>query len=159
MVSLEVMEAIEASATLRFHRISPQKTRLVADMIRGRKVEEAMRILRFANRRSADVLAKLLKSAVANAEGKNVEEPELLRVERIWVCQGPAIRRQMPRARGRANVIRRPTSHITILVKEDIEEKEAAAAERAAREARRARKGAARKKGGEKGARGKKEEK
>ena len=130
---------------MKFSRISPQKTRLVADMVRGKKVEEALNILRFTNKKGAHVINKLLKSAVANAEVKNVEEPEILTIEKIWVCQGPAYRRQMPRARGRANVLRRPTSHITIVVKEDMQAKEEAAARQAALEAKRAKKKAAKK--------------
>lgn len=144
------MEAIEASATLRFERISPQKTRLVADMIRGRNVQEAQKILRFTRRKSAQVLGKLLKSAIANAEDKNVEDAEILRIDRVWVSQGPVYRRQMPRARGRANILRRPTSHITIVVKEDIKAKEEAAARQAALEAKRAKKAAKKKAVGKK---------
>ncbi|MBI4828706.1 MAG: 50S ribosomal protein L22, partial [Nitrospinae bacterium] len=83
------MEAIEASATLRFHRISQQKAKLVADMIRGRKVEDAVRALTFTDKRGARVMLKLLKSAIANAEVKNVEDPELLQVSRVWVNKGP----------------------------------------------------------------------
>lgn len=139
------MEAIEARATLRFFRISPQKTRLVADLIRGRKVEDAMNVLAFTPKKGARVLLKLLKSAVANAEVKNVEDTELLKVSGVWVSQGPALKRYMPRARGRADVIRRPTSHITIVVQEDLEAKKEAAARRAEREAKRAKKRAAKK--------------
>lgn len=153
------MEAIEARATLRFFRISPQKTRLVADLIRGRKVEDAMNVLAFTPKKGARVLLKLLKSAVANAEVKNVEDTELLTVSGVWVCQGPALKRYMPRARGRADVIRRPTSHITIVVKEDLEAKKEAAARRAEREAKRAKKKAEKKKAAPAKAKAEKEDK
>jgi len=139
------MEAIEASATLRFHRISQQKAKLVADMIRGRKVEDAVRVLTFTDKRGARVMLKLLKSAIANAEGKHVEDPELLQVSRVWVNKGPYLRRQMPRARGRADTLHRPTAHITIVVKEDVEAKRLAEERRAAQEAKKAKKRAAKK--------------
>jgi large subunit ribosomal protein L22 len=132
------MEAIEASATLRYARISPQKTRLVADMIRGKNVEEAKRILAFTERKAAAVIGKLLNSAIANAEVKNVEDPEILSVAKIWVDQGPTHRRHMPRARGRVNILRRPTSHITVVVAENLAAKEEAAAKLAAVEAKKA---------------------
>lgn len=134
------MEAIEARATLKFTRISPQKTRLVANLIRGVKADQAIRILSFTNKRSARVLLKILKSAIANAEVKNVEDTELLDVSGIWVNQGPVQRRYQPRARGRADVIRHPTSHITIIVKEDLKAKQEAAARLAEMEARKAKK-------------------
>ncbi|VAX17645.1 LSU ribosomal protein L22p (L17e) [hydrothermal vent metagenome] len=140
------MEAIEAKATLRFGRISARKTRLVADLIRGKGVEDAKKILRFTDKRSATVMLKLLNSAVANAEVKNVEDPEILNVAKVWVDAGPVHKRQRHRARGRVNVIRRPTSHITIVVKEDIEAKEREAARLQALEAKRAKKKAAKKK-------------
>jgi len=139
------MEAIEASATLRFHRMSPYKARLVADMVRGRKVEEAMKILAFTNKKSAQVMLKLLKSAVANAEEKKVEDTGILEVSQVWVNGGPSHRRFMPRARGRADMIKHPTSHVTIVVKEDLKAKAEEAARRAAEEAKRAKKKAAKK--------------
>ncbi len=140
------MEAIEARATLKFTRISPQKTRLVANLIRGVKADLAIQILSFTNKRSARVLLKILKSAIANAEVKNFEDTELLDVSGIWVNQGPVQRRYQPRARGRADVIRHPTSHITIIVKEDLKAKQEAAARLAEMEARKAKKRAEKKK-------------
>jgi len=140
------MEAIEASATLKFSRISPQKTRLVADLIRGQKADDAVKILLFTQKKGARVLLKILKSAIANAEVKNVEDTELLDVSQVWVGQGPVNRRYKPRARGRADVLRRPTSHITVVVKEDLKAKEQAAAKLAELEVKKAKKKAAKKK-------------
>lgn len=137
------MEAIEASATLRFTRVAAQKARLVADLIRGKKVAEAKGLLSFSPKKSAGLILKLLNSAVANAEVKNVEDPEILEVSKIWVNQGPASRRQRPRARGRADIIRRPSAHITIVVKENLEAKQAQVAKQAAQEAKKAKKRAA----------------
>ena len=155
------MEAIEASATLRLARISPQKTRLVANLIRGKSVEEAKKTLMFTEKKSAETLLKVLNSAIANAEVKNVEDPEILLVSRVWVDQGPVQRRQQPRARGRVNILRKPTSHITLVVSEDVKAKEEAEARQAAIEAKRAKKREAKKKAaaGEKKAEDKKETK
>ena len=134
------MEAIKASATIRFARISPQKTRLVADLIRGKGVEEAKRTLVFTQKRGADLLLKALNSAIANAEVKNVEDPEILKVETVFIDQGPVYPRRQPRARGRADTLRRPSSHVTLVVAEDISAKEEAVAKAAAAEAKRAKK-------------------
>ena len=131
---------------MRFDRISPQKTRLVADLIRGLKADDAIKVLTFTQKKGARVLLKILKSAIANAEVKNVEDTELLDVSQVWVSQGPVHKRTMPRARGRADVIRRPTSHITIVVKEDLKAKQEAADKLAELEAKKARKKAEKKK-------------
>ena len=144
------MEAIEARATLKHFRISPQKTRLVADLIRGQGVEQAKKTLAFTQKKAARVLLKLLNSAIANAEDKSVEDTEILMVSEIWVSQGPVQKRYMPRARGKADVLRKPSSHVTIIVKEDLEAKKAEEARRAEQEAKRAKKRAAKKKAGSK---------
>ncbi|MBI5814608.1 MAG: 50S ribosomal protein L22 [Nitrospinae bacterium] len=141
------MEAIQASATLRFTRVAAQKARLVADMIRGKKVADAKGMLSFSPKKSAGLMLKLLNSAVANAEAKNVEDPEILEVSGVWVNQGPAMRRQRPRARGRADILRRPTAHITIVVKENEEAKRVQSAKLAAVEAKKAKKRAAKAEG------------
>lgn len=109
---------MEASAKLKFIRLSPQKTRLVADMIRGKAVQEALNILKFSPQRPADVLAKLVRSAVANAEQKGVSDVDRLFVKALLVDQGPVLKRFMPRAQGRATKIRKPTSHITVILDE-----------------------------------------
>ncbi len=109
---------MEASAKLKFIRLSPQKTRLVADMVRGKAVQEALNILKFSPQRPADVVAKLLRSAVANAEQKGVSDVDRLFVKALFVDQGHVLKRFMPRAQGRATKIRKPTSHITVILDE-----------------------------------------
>ncbi len=138
------METIASSATLRFAKISPQKTRLVADLVRGLNVEKAKRILAFTPKKGAGLLLKLLNSAIANAEVAKVDDPEILKIETIEVNQGPVQRRHRPRARGRVDTLRRPTSHVTIVVREDATAKEAAITRLAEIEAKKAKKRAAR---------------
>ena len=109
---------MEASAKLKFARLSPQKTRLVVDMVRGKAVQEALNILKFSPQRPADVVAKLVRSAVANAEQKGVADVDRLFVKAVHVDQGPVLKRFMPRAQGRATRIIKPTSHITVVLDE-----------------------------------------
>jgi large subunit ribosomal protein L22 len=109
---------METSAKLKFARLSPQKTRLVVDMVRGKAVQEALNILKFSPQRPADIVAKVLRSAVANAEQKGVSDVDRLFVKAVFVDQGPALKRFMPRAQGRATKIRKPTSHITVVLDE-----------------------------------------
>ena len=109
---------MEASAKLKYARLSPQKTRLVVDMVRGKAVQEALNILKFSPQRPADVVAKEVRSAVANAEQKGVSDVDRLFVKAVFVDQGPALKRFMPRAQGRATRIRKPTSHITVVLDE-----------------------------------------
>ncbi len=109
---------MEATATLKSVRLSPQKTRLVIDMIRGRGVQDALNILKFSPKRSAAIVSKLVSSAVANAEQKGIDDVDRLYVKTISVDQGPVLRRFMPRAQGRATKIRKPTAHITVVLHE-----------------------------------------
>ena len=109
---------MEASAKLKFARLSPQKTRLVVDMVRGKAVQEALNILTFSPQRPAGIVAKLVRSAVANAEQKGVSDVDRLFVKAVFVDQGPALKRFIPRAQGRATRIRKPTSHITVVLEE-----------------------------------------
>lgn len=109
---------MEASAKLRYLRIAPRKVRLVADMIRGRQVEEALNILQFTNKSSSAPLAKLLKSAVANADQKPGVNIDKLFVKTVMVDGGPMIKRYRPRAMGRATPILRRTSHISLTLAE-----------------------------------------
>ena len=105
-------------ATLRFTRQAPRKMRLVADQIRGKSVEKALNILAFSEKESAEVLKKVLESAIANAEhNDNADSDEVIIIE-ICVDQGPTLKRMMPRARGRADRLLKPTSHVTITVAE-----------------------------------------
>ncbi|MEN8686964.1 MAG: 50S ribosomal protein L22 [Desulfuromonadales bacterium] len=109
---------MEASAKLKYARLSPQKTRLVIDLVRGKAVQEALNILKFSPQRPADVVAKVMRSAVANAEQKGVADVDRLFVKAVFVDQGPVLKRFIPRAQGRATKIRKPTSHITVVLDE-----------------------------------------
>ncbi len=103
-----------STAKLRHLRISPRKVRLVADLIRGKNVEEALSILQFTNKRSSLPLAKLLQSAVANADQQDNVDVDRLFVKTICVDGGPTIKRFRPRAMGRATPILKRTSHVSI---------------------------------------------
>ncbi|WP_027716901.1 50S ribosomal protein L22 [Desulfuromonas sp. TF] len=109
---------MEARAKLRYARLSPQKTRLVVDMVRGKGVQDALNILKFSPQKAAAVVSKLVSSAVANAEQKGISDVDRLFVKTINVDQGPALKRFLPRAQGRATRIRKPTSHITVVLDE-----------------------------------------
>jgi large subunit ribosomal protein L22 len=109
---------MEARAVVRYVRMSPRKVRIVANMVRGRSVEDAVGILKLLPKRSAKVIRKLIESAAANAEdlSKGKADVDALQVGGIQVDEGPIIKRWMPRAMGRANRIQRRTSHITVVV-------------------------------------------
>ena len=109
---------MEVKARLRFARISPRKARLVADLVRGKRSEEALNILSFTKKASARILIKLLKSAIANATQKKTIDIDRLYVKQIMVDQGPTMKRFMPRALGRATTIRKRSSHISIVLDE-----------------------------------------
>jgi len=109
---------MEAKAKLSYIRLSPQKTRLVVDLVRGKKVQDALNVLKFSPQKAADIVAKLVSSAVANAEQKGVSDVDRLYVKTITVDQGPALKRFIPRAQGRATKIRKPTSHILVVLDE-----------------------------------------
>ena len=108
---------MEATAKLRHVRVSPQKARLVANLVRGRDVAEAVEILTFTRKKSAPMVQKLIESAVANAEQADgdVDVDELF-VKTIYVDAGPTLRRYRPRAQGRATRITKKTSHITVVL-------------------------------------------
>src|SRR5438132_11247101 len=107
---------MEATARARHVRITPTKVRRVIDMIRGRHVDEARRILRFSPLGAAKTVAKILESAVANAEQTPGVIPENLLVKAAWADEGPTLKRFRPRAYGRATRVRKRTSHITLVV-------------------------------------------
>ncbi len=109
---------MEASAKLSFARVSPRKTRLVVDMIRGKGIQAALNILKFTPQPSAKLVSNLLRSAVANAEQKGVSDVDRLYVQTIYVNAGTVLRRFLPRAMGRASRIRKPTSHIHVVLAE-----------------------------------------
>ena len=105
-------------AKLRYLRISPRKVRLVADLIRGKTVEQAQYILSFTIKRTSDPLLKLLKSAIANAKNNFHLDKDNLYISKILVDEGPKNKRFLPRARGRADQIEKKSSHITITLDE-----------------------------------------
>jgi large subunit ribosomal protein L22 len=107
---------MEAKATARYVRVSPQKARRVVDLIRGTHVLEARRRLQFSPLGASPTVAKVLNSAVANAEQTPGIIPENLVVKSGWVDEGPTLKRFRPRAYGRATQIRKRTSHITLVV-------------------------------------------
>ncbi|MGE0680467.1 MAG: 50S ribosomal protein L22 [Candidatus Binatia bacterium] len=109
---------MEAKAITRNVRISPQKARLVADLIRGKQVEEALQVLRFTEKKAARILAKTLRSAIANAADTQNIDPDALYVKRTYVDGGATVKRFTPRAHGRATPIRKRTSHFTVVVDE-----------------------------------------
>ena len=109
---------IEAKATLSYARISARKVKIVADLIRGKKAEEALTIVKFAPKASAKIIEKLLKSAIANAENNHFMNRSNLYVAEIYANQGPTLKRIRPAAKGSAVRIRKRTSHITIVLRE-----------------------------------------
>ena len=107
---------MEARAVARYVRVSPRKARLVVDAIRGKDVNDALRIVHLANKKAARPIRKTLESAIANAENNYDVDVDNLYVVKADVDMGRSLRRLRPRAYGRADIIRRPTSHITIVV-------------------------------------------
>ena len=114
---------MDVMASLKGYRISPRKARLVADQIRGKGVEEALDVLSLSAKKASDPIAKLVRSALANAEQKNEKQGagidiDRLVVSRINVDEGPKMWRIRSRAQGRATWIQRPSSHITVVLSE-----------------------------------------
>jgi len=108
----------EAKAIAKYVRISPRKARAVIDLIRGKKLKEAEAILQFTVHKGTRPIGKVLKSAVANAEHNYEMDREQLYVKAAFVDGGPVLKRMMPRAQGRGDIIKKRTSHITIIVGE-----------------------------------------
>ncbi|KPV40959.1 50S ribosomal protein L22 [Thiohalorhabdus denitrificans] len=109
-------EKLEARAITRSVRLSPRKTRLVVDQIRGKPVEKALEYLTFERQKPAHYVRKTLDSAISNAEHNEGLDVDQLVVKEAFVNEGPALKRFRPRAMGRATMIQKPTSHITIVV-------------------------------------------
>jgi len=107
---------MEARAVAKYVRMSTRKARLVIDAIRGKNVNDALRIVRLSTKRAARPIRKTLESAIANAENNFDIDVDELYVVKATADMGRALRRLRPRAYGRADIIRRPTSHITIVV-------------------------------------------
>lgn len=107
---------MEVSAVLRGARLSAQKARLVADQIRGKRVEEALEVLSFSTKKGAPIIKKVLNSAIANAEHNQGLDIDELKVSTIFVDEGISLKRIMPRAKGRADRITKRSCHITVKV-------------------------------------------
>ena len=108
----------QAEATLKYARISSRKVKIVADLIKGKDIDEAMAILKYTPKASSEILEKLLKSAIANAENNHNMAHDKLYVAEIYANQGPTLKRIRPAAKGSAFRIRKRTSHITIKLRE-----------------------------------------
>ncbi|MFH1223735.1 MAG: 50S ribosomal protein L22 [Pseudomonadota bacterium] len=109
---------MEVTAKTRYTRIAPRKLRLVADMIRGQMVSKAISTLKFTPKRGGKIMYKTLMSAVANAETKATMDVDNLYVKKVWVDEGPMMKRYMPKAQGRATEIRKKMSHLNIVLDE-----------------------------------------
>ena len=109
-----------SKATAKYIRISPHKCRMVADMVRGKSVEEAMSILQFTPKKAAGLIMKVLQSAVANAEQDPSVDVDKLYVKNVLIDDGPTWKRWDTRARGRATRILKRTSHITVILDQEI---------------------------------------
>jgi large subunit ribosomal protein L22 len=109
---------MQATAKVTGVRVTPRKCRLVIDLIRGKKVSDALGILANLNKSAAPVVAKLVKSAAANAVNNNKMDESKLFVKAIYANEGPRLKRYMPRAKGSASSIIKRTSHITVVVEE-----------------------------------------
>ncbi len=109
---------MEAKAIARHVRISPKKVRPVMDLIKGKGVDEALAVLRFTPNRAARAVAKVVQSATANAEHNLELARDTLHVSQAYVDSGPSVRRMQARARGRADMIKKRSSHITVVVAE-----------------------------------------
>lgn len=110
---------MQVAAKLKFTRLSPQKTRLVCDQIRGKKLEQALNILNFSPKRPAAVLLKVLNSAIANAEHNHGADIDELKVATIYADQGPTYARMHAKAKGRGSRILKPTCHITVILSDE----------------------------------------
>ena len=109
---------MESKAVAKYIRISPQKARLVADVVRGMGVDKALTTLRFMPKKGATLIQKVLESAVANATQDDQTDVDTLIVKKIVIDGGPSLKRIRPRAQGRATRVIKRTSHITVVLEE-----------------------------------------
>jgi large subunit ribosomal protein L22 len=109
---------VEVQAKAKFIRISPRKARLTADLVRGKKVQEALNDLAFCQKSGGTIITKILRSALANADQLGNIDVDSLFIKQVFVDPGPTMRRFRPRAMGRATRIRKRTSHITVVLDE-----------------------------------------
>lgn len=107
---------METNATLRGVRLSAQKGRLVADLVRGKPIDQALNILAFSPKKGAGIIKKVLESAIANAEHNDGADIDMLKVKTIYVEKGTVLKRFTARAKGRGNRISKPTCHIYLTV-------------------------------------------
>jgi len=126
MIEVKKMQVrYAAKAGGRYCRISARKVRLVADLVRDKDCEDALGILKFTPKKAAVIIRKILESAIANAsQNPDVKNIDNLFISKIWVDEGPTLKRFMARAMGRASRIRKRTSHINIILSEKVELKE-----------------------------------
>lgn len=110
---------MQVAAKHRFARISAQKARLVADQVRGQKVDQALRTLTFSRKKAARIVQKVLESAIANAENNNGADVDELKIAAIMVDEGPTYKRMRAGPKGRGNRILKRTSHITVTVADE----------------------------------------
>ena len=111
-------EILEARASLKYARISSRKVKIVIDLIRGKNIDEALAVLKYTPKAAAEIVEKLLKSAIANAENNHGMAHEKLYIAEIYANQGPTLKRIRPAAKGSAVRIRKRMSHITIVLRE-----------------------------------------
>ena len=110
---------MESMAILKYARIAPRKARRVVDLIRGKKAGEALVALRFMPYRGSQYVEKLLKSAMANAEQKKAPNAEEMKINKVFVDQGPSMRRLDPKAMGRGAMLKKRSSHITLYLSDE----------------------------------------
>jgi len=109
---------VESKAILKFVRVSPRKVRRVTNLIKGKRAGDALLNLGFLPHKGGKLVSKVLKSAMANAEQKKVADPESMKISKALVDQGPTMKRMMPRSMGRADIIKKRTCHITLVLEE-----------------------------------------
>lgn len=109
---------MQAKAVARYVRIAPRKARQITNLIKGKDLNEALTILRYTPRGASAVVEKVVRSAAANAENNHDMNVDALYVKNSFVDEGPTYKRWLPRARGRADRIRKRTSHITVILEE-----------------------------------------
>ena len=110
---------MQVSATAKRLRVSPQKARLVVDLVRGKPVSEALDILTFSTQKAAGLVRKVVESAIANAENNEAADVDELRISEVFVNEGLTMKRIKPRAKGRADRIFKRTSHVTVTVTDE----------------------------------------
>ena len=109
---------MQSKSVLKYVRVSPRKVRRVTNLIKGKRAGDALLNLGFLPHKGGKLVSKVLKSAMANAEQKKVADPESMKISKALVDQGPTMKRMMPRSMGRADIIKKRTCHITLVLEE-----------------------------------------